>query len=67
MNKKQLIELMESMVARVAKDQQVSEDEARVLVGLAVKKNAEKIFAGIVLPTFDEHPATAAAELLRAG
>lgn len=52
MNKKQLIELMESMVARAARDQGISEDEARCLIGLSIKKNCEKILAGVILPSF---------------
>lgn len=53
MNKKQLIALVEGMVAKVAEQNSITEDQARTLVGLTLQTNGDKLIAGIMLPVFE--------------
>lgn len=54
MNKKQLAALTESMVEKVAAKNGCTEDEARTLVGLAIRRNMDQILNAVVMPDFSD-------------
>jgi hypothetical protein len=60
-DKKQLVAITNAIVAAVQAANNVEEAEARTLVGIALRKNADAIVAAIVNPTLSLTPATAPA------
>lgn len=51
MDKKQVVTLVEGIVADVAKQHGLEEGEARTLVGIALRKNREAFIKAVTVPT----------------
>lgn len=53
MNKKQIHELIDGIVSDVMKTNNLSEDEARVFVGVALRNNRAAFLAAISIPKLE--------------
>ncbi len=51
MDKKQLYALIDGIVEQLAKDNQLEEAEARVFVGVALRRNREAFLSTVAIPT----------------
>jgi hypothetical protein len=56
LDKKQLTGIVDGLVAKVASANGLEEAEARTLVGIALRKNAEVLVQAIVNPTLSLSP-----------